>query len=47
MSETHATMLAVEHDELVSTINDKRFCIGSLSVRTLAELRSRVCRGGI
>ena len=34
--------LRVEGDELVSTVNDKRYGIGSLSVPTLAELRSRI-----
>ena len=31
--------LAIEGDELVSTVNGKRYGIGSLSVPTLAELR--------
>ena len=34
--------LRVEGDELVSAANDKRFGVGSLSVPTLAELRSRI-----
>jgi hypothetical protein len=34
--------LRVEGDELVSTVNDKRYGIGSLSMPTLAELRSRI-----
>jgi hypothetical protein len=34
--------LLVEGDELVSTVNDKRYGIGSLSVPTLAELCSRI-----
>jgi hypothetical protein len=34
--------LRVEGDELVSTVNDKRYGVGSLSVPTLAELRSRI-----
>jgi hypothetical protein len=32
----------VEGDELVSTVNDERYGIGSLTVPTLAELRSRI-----
>jgi hypothetical protein len=36
------SQLLVEGDELVSTVNDKRYGIGSLSVPTLAELRSRI-----
>jgi hypothetical protein len=38
---THSR-LVVESDELVSTVNDKRYGIGNDSVPTLAELRSRV-----
>jgi hypothetical protein len=34
--------LVVEGDELVSTVNGKRYGIGTLEVPTLAELRSRV-----
>ena len=34
--------LAVEGDELISTVNDKRYGIGNLEVPTLAELRARV-----
>jgi hypothetical protein len=34
--------LRIEGDELVSTVNDERYGIGSLTVPTLAELRSRV-----
>jgi hypothetical protein len=34
--------LRVEDDELVSTVNDKRYGIGSLTVPTLAELRSLI-----
>ena len=34
--------LLIEDDELVSTANGKRYGIGSLSVPTLAELRSRI-----
>ena len=34
--------LAVEGDELVSTVNGKRYGIGSLSLPTLGELRTRV-----
>jgi hypothetical protein len=34
--------LAVEGDELVSSVNGKRYGIGTLSLPTLAELRSRV-----
>ena len=34
--------LAVEADELVSTVNGKRYGIGELALPTLAELRSRV-----
>ena len=34
--------LVVEDDVLVSTVNDKRYGIGSLEVPTLAELRTRV-----
>ena len=34
--------LRVEGDELVSTVNGARYGIGSLSVPTLAELRSRI-----
>lgn len=34
--------LLVEGDELVSTVNGKRYGIGQLSLPTLAELRSRV-----
>ncbi len=34
--------LVVEGDELVSTVNDKRYGIGTLEVSTLAELRARV-----
>jgi hypothetical protein len=34
--------LRVEGDDLVSTVNDKRYGIGSLSVPALAELRSRI-----
>jgi len=34
--------LAVEGDELVSTVNGKRYGIGELTLPTLAELRSRV-----
>jgi hypothetical protein len=34
--------LRVEGDELVSAVNDKRYGIGSLSVPTLTELRSRI-----
>jgi hypothetical protein len=34
--------LRVEGDELVSTVNDKRYRCGDLSIPTLAELRSRV-----
>src|SRR4051794_18353227 len=34
--------LRVEGDELVSTANDKRYGIGSLTVPTLDELRSRI-----
>src|SRR5882762_4443310 len=34
--------LRVEGDELVSTVNDNRYRIGSLTVPTLAELRSRI-----
>jgi len=32
--------LRIEGDELVSTVNDQRYGIGSLTVPTLAELRS-------
>src|SRR5258705_10527778 len=34
--------LRVEGDELVWSVNEKRYGIGSLSVPTLAELRSRI-----
>ena len=34
--------LRVEVNELVSTVNDKRYRIGELSLPTLAELRARV-----
>ena len=34
--------LRVEDNELVSTVNDKRYGIGELSLPTLAELRARV-----
>jgi hypothetical protein len=34
--------LVVEGDELMSTVNDRRYGIGNLSMPTLAELRSRV-----
>jgi hypothetical protein len=34
--------LVVEGDELVSTVNGKRYGIGTLEVPTLAELRSRI-----
>ena len=34
--------LRVEDNELVSTVNDKRYGIGDLSLPTLAELRARV-----
>ena len=34
--------LAVEGDELVSTVNNKRYGIGSLTLPTLAELRARI-----
>jgi hypothetical protein len=34
--------LRVEGAELVSAVNDKRYGVGSLSVSTLSELRSRV-----
>jgi hypothetical protein len=34
--------LRIEGDELVSTVNDNRYGIGSLTVPTLAELRSRI-----
>jgi hypothetical protein len=36
------SQLLVQGDELVSTVNGKRYGIGSLSVPTLAELRSRI-----
>lgn len=36
----------MEGDELVSTVNDKRYGIGELSLPTLAELRSRVNLSG-
>jgi hypothetical protein len=36
------SQLAIEGDELVSTVNGKRYGIGSLSLTTLAELRARV-----
>ena len=36
------SQLDIEGDELVSTVNGKRFGIGSLSLPTLAELRNRV-----
>ena len=42
---THASTqdrLAVEGDELVSSVNGKRYGIGTLTLPTLAELRSRV-----
>jgi len=34
--------LRIEGDELISTVNDERYSIGSLTVPTLAELRSRI-----
>src|ERR1700704_6488949 len=34
--------LRVEGDELVSTVNEKRYGIGTLTVPMLAELRSRI-----
>ena len=34
--------LTVEGDELVSTVNGKRYRIGELTLPTLAELRARV-----
>jgi hypothetical protein len=40
--EATRSRLAVEGDELVSTVNDKRYGIGTLAMPTLAELRSRV-----
>jgi hypothetical protein len=40
-AETRSRLL-VEGDELVSAVNGKRYGIGSLSVPTLAELRSRI-----
>jgi hypothetical protein len=36
------SQLDIEGDELVSTINGKRYGVGSLSLPTLAELRNRV-----
>ncbi len=36
------SLLLVEDHELVSTVNDKRYGIGTLSLPTLAELRSRM-----
>ena len=36
------SQLTVEGDELVSTVNGKRYVIGSLEVPALAELRSRI-----
>ncbi len=38
--------LAVDRDELVSTVNGRRYGIGQLTVPTLAELRSRVNTAG-
>jgi hypothetical protein len=38
--------LVVEGDELVSTVNGRRYGIGALSLPTLAQLRARVNRGG-
>ena len=40
--ESTQSRLVVEGDELVSTVNDKRYGVGNLSMPTLAELRSRV-----
>ncbi len=40
--ELSRSRLVVEGDELVSAVNDKRYGIGSLSMPTLAELRTRV-----
>lgn len=37
-----ATRLAIDGDELVSTVNGKRYGIGELTMPTLAELRRRV-----
>jgi hypothetical protein len=36
------SQLDIEGDELVSTVNGKRYGIGHLSLPTLAELRNRV-----
>lgn len=44
--ESTQSRLVVEGDELVSTVNDKRYGIGELSLPTLAELRSRVNLSG-
>lgn len=44
--ESTQSQLSVEGDELVSTVNDKRYGIGELSLPTLAELRSRVNLSG-
>jgi hypothetical protein len=40
--ESTRSRLLVEGDELVSTVNGKRFACGELSMPTLSELRSRV-----
>ncbi len=40
--ESTQSRLVVEGDELVSTVNDKRYGIGHLSMPTLTELRSRL-----
>lgn len=40
--ENTQSRLAVEGDELVSTVNGKRYGIGELTLPTLAQLRSRV-----
>jgi hypothetical protein len=40
--ESTRSLLAVEGDELVSSVNGKRYGIGTLSQPTLTELRSRV-----
>src|SRR3954452_1556189 len=40
--EATRSRLFVEGDELVSTVNGMRYSVGTLSVPTLAELRSRV-----
>lgn len=40
--ESTRRLLAVDGDELISTVNGKRYGIGELTLPTLAELRSRV-----